>query len=176
MTQGLRRRYGTGNLHFITCSCYRRLPLLATARSRDRFVKILAEVRAQYQFALVGYVVMPEHIHLLISEPKKGTPADVMQVLKQKVSRALRRRQRKRVPTSQLCLWEEEPVALRSFWQRRFYDFNVWSRRKKVEKIAYKHRNPVQRGLVTHPQDWRWSSYAGYERRGEGLIAIDFLE
>ena len=68
------RRYGQRHLHFITCSCYRRRPLLATARKRDAFLRVLNEVRECYRFWLVGYVVMPEHIHLLISEPKMGTP------------------------------------------------------------------------------------------------------
>src|SRR5271163_606988 len=80
----LERRYGQRHLHFITCSCYRRLPLLGTARKRDLFLKILDDVRTRYQFSLVGYVVMPEQVHLLISEPKDGTPSTVMQVLKQR--------------------------------------------------------------------------------------------
>jgi putative transposase len=79
----LERRYGQRHLHFITCSCYQRRPLLGTARKRDVFLKILDEVRTRYQFSLVGYVVMPEHIHLLISEPKVGNPSTVMQALKQ---------------------------------------------------------------------------------------------
>ncbi len=62
MTKGLIRHYGRGHLHFITCSCYRRLPLLRAVRARNVFVKILDEVRDRYGFALVGYVVMPEHI------------------------------------------------------------------------------------------------------------------
>jgi putative transposase len=91
----LERRYGLGHLHFITSSCYRRKPLLATPRARDLFLKILAQVRDRYDFALLGYVVMPDHIHLLISEPTVGNPSDVMKALKQRVSRALRRKKRK---------------------------------------------------------------------------------
>jgi putative transposase len=86
----LERRYGLGHLHFITCSCYRRRPFLKSARKRDAFLKILHEVRSRYRFLLVGYVVMPEHIHLLISESKAATPSTVMQVLKQRVIAALR--------------------------------------------------------------------------------------
>jgi len=65
---------------------------------RDRFVKVLDEVRSRHAFKLIEYVVMPEHVHLLLSEPKKGTPSKVLQVLKQKVSRALRGRGTKCVP------------------------------------------------------------------------------
>jgi REP element-mobilizing transposase RayT len=82
MHRKLKRCYGQHDLHFITCSCYRRLPLLGSKRARNLFVKTLGEVRDVYKFALVGFVVMPEHIHLLIGEPAKGTPSTVLQVLK----------------------------------------------------------------------------------------------
>jgi len=161
MPEGLERRYGQGHLHFITWSCYRRFPLLSSAGSRDLFVQILGEVRDRYGFALVGYVVMPEHIHLLISEPKTGTPSTVLQVLKQRVSRQLRLRL---VGADQ---------SLPQFWQSRFYDFNVWSQKKTVEKLQYMHLNPVKRGLVSHPRDWPWSSFLYYAGGGSGLVRID---
>jgi putative transposase len=70
--KGLKRYYGEGHLHFITCSCDRRRALLGTGRRRDAFLRILEEVRQRYGFAVVGYVVMPEHFHLLMSEPEEG--------------------------------------------------------------------------------------------------------
>jgi len=61
-------------------------------------------------------------------------------------------------------LWSEAPAkAPRSFWQRRFYDFSVWSRKKRIEKLNYMHKNPVKRGLVAEPQLWMWSSYRFYQ-------------
>jgi putative transposase len=169
MKNRLERRYGHQHLHFITCSCYRRLPLLRPARARDVFLKILDQVRTQYQFLLVGVVIMPEHFHLLMGGPPSSNPSRVLQVLKQRVSRKLRSKRRQRNSSAQLRLWQE-PVsaALRCFWQRRFYDFNVWSQKKKAEKLHYMHMNPVKRGLVTHPNQWPWSShcfYAGEETR-----------
>ncbi len=92
MPAGLKRFYGKGHLHFITFSCYRRLPLLKTVRARDVFVKELGKVRDEMGFHLVGYVVMPEHVHLLMSEPKQGTPSTVLQKLKLRVARRLRKR------------------------------------------------------------------------------------
>ena len=68
MPRGLRRFSGSGDLHFITCSCYQRQPLLGTARRRDLFVRVLEQTRRRYCFVVLGFVVMPEHIHLLISE------------------------------------------------------------------------------------------------------------
>ena len=73
MPKGLRRRHGGGERHFITCSCYHRIAFLASARRRDVFLKILEEVRRKFDFVVCGYVVMPEHFHLLITEPRVRT-------------------------------------------------------------------------------------------------------
>jgi putative transposase len=70
MPWGLKRYYGTGGLHFITCSCYRRQPFLGTAERRDLLLTVLELMRQRYHFVVIGYVVMPEHFHLLISEPE----------------------------------------------------------------------------------------------------------
>jgi putative transposase len=63
MRNPLRRHYGRGDLHFVTFSCYRRRPFLGTRHARDRFVRVLNEVRSRHAFKLLGYVVMPEHVH-----------------------------------------------------------------------------------------------------------------
>ena len=57
--------------------------------------------------------------------------------------------------------------------RRRFYDFNVWSQKKKIEKLGYMHSNPVKRGLVGHPRDWPWSSFSFYNQTAAPLISID---
>ena len=176
MRHPLKRFYGRGDVHFITFSCYRRQPLLGTARARNRFVKILDQVRARHDFKLIGYLVMPEHVHLLLTEPCKGTPSKILQVLKQKVSAALRKGGR-RFAAGQLELKFPEPqTAQEHFWQRRFYDFNVCSEKKLSEKLNYMHRNPVERRLVGHPKDWMWSSWSHYENKRQGLLRIDALK
>jgi putative transposase len=176
MPSGLKRYYGKGHLHFITFSCYRRLPLLKTARSRDTFVRELRKVRDETGFHLIGYVVMPEHVHLLISEPQRGTPSHALQKLKLRVSQKMRKR-RKIAGGEQLRLpFEAEPKTPRSFWQARFYDFNVYTSRKRTEKLNYMHANPVTRRLVEHPQDWPWSSWSFYTKGQSGLIPIDAAE
>jgi putative transposase len=168
----LQRYYDQGDLHFVTFSCYQRRPFLGTARARDLFAALLNEVRGKYGFLLLGYVVMPEHVHLLISEPKTGDPSKILQALKQRVSIAFSTRRRKPLSASRdSALSADAPV----FWQRRFYDFNVWSDAKVKEKLHYMHRNPVQRGLVKHPRDWPWSSWLQYETGVVGLIPIDGL-
>ena len=176
MPRNLRRQYGKSDLHFITFSCYERRALLGTVRARNLFVKVLAEVRERYGFMLVGYVLMPEHVHLLIGEPKRGTPSRVVQVLKQRVSRAMRRKKR-RGSSAQLPLkFPNELGGWKRFWQKRFYDFNVWSRKKLREKLEYIHANPVQRKLVQHPREWPWNSWGFYENGESGLVKVDPMD
>ena len=127
---------------------------------RDLFLEVLNEVRAAYDFALIGYVVMPEHIHLLISEPNTGNPSLVMKA------------QKERVAQRSTTLRAEGPRdGGARFWEKRFYDFNVWSVKKKNEKLNYMHFNPVKRGLVQKPADWLWSSSGFYAKAGKTLCA-----
>jgi putative transposase len=141
MPKGLRRYYGAGHLHFITTSCFQRRALLGTPRRRDLLVKILEEVRQRFHFVVVGYVVMPEHVHFLLGEPERGNPSVVMQVLKQRYARALLRKTKQPHSPVQGSLWEMslEPEHV---WQRRFYDFVVWSQAKIEEKNPLHARQP----------------------------------
>jgi putative transposase len=142
-------------LHFITFSCYRRKPLLDSAAARDVFECELERVRRWYGCYITGYVVMPEHVHLLISEPERKELSVAIQMLKQITSRKLK---------------AESAVRL---WQVRYYDFPVWSEKKRIEKLRYMHRNPVRRGLVAKAEDWVWSSFAHYASGIEGRVEIE---
>jgi len=161
--KGLKRFYGAEYLHFITSSCYQRRALLCSAARRDVFLRALEQVRLRYEFAVVGYVVMPEHFHLLISEPEKGNPSVVMQVLKQRFASQVLQAWRADSGTTQGGLWDgilEEGHV----WQRRFYDF-----------VVYMHRNPVQRGLVLEPEQWAWSSFRYYAYDEPGPVLVNEL-
>jgi len=150
------KRYQETNrdLHFITFSCYHRQPLLSSPSSRDCGESAIEQFRVQYGFAVVAYVVMPEHVHLLISEPDNGPLASAVQAIKQSVSRKL--------------------IGNREhFWQERYYDFNVWSSAKRIEKVKYIHRNPVRRGLVERPEDWVWSSFRNYLTGEAGTVEVE---
>jgi REP element-mobilizing transposase RayT len=102
-----------------------------------------------------------------------------MQVLKQRTARALLRK-KERADARQRALFADA-TSRTPFWQARFYDFNVWTTHKRVEKLRYMHRNPVKRDLVISPEQWRWSSYrfylldeAGPVRVNEGWTEISF--
>jgi len=167
MPKGLRRFQGGSERHFITSSCYHRQQFLASARRRDLFLKILEEVRRKFDFVVWGYVVMPEHFHLLISEPKTGSVALAIQVLKQRVARRCRKKPK---DASQIALWDTQQP--RAFWQTRYYDFNVFRERKHVEKLRYIHHNPVKRKLVASPELWRWSSFRHYWLGEKGQVKV----
>jgi putative transposase len=155
MPWGLKRFQEQRCLHFLTFSCYRRAALLGTSESRDVFERTLEQARKWYGFSIAGYVVMPEHVHLLVSEPERARLSLALQMLKQNIARQLR-----------------EPEG-GSFWQARYYDFCVWSEAKRIEKLRYMHRNPVKRGLVSSPEQWAWSSFRHYLSGFEGMVEIE---
>jgi len=120
--------------------------------ARELFERSLEVIRLRYDFVACGYVVMPEHVHLLVSEPKKALLSKAIQALKLSVSVQSRER---------------------PFWQARYYDFNVHNEEKRVEKIRYMHRNPVKRGLVEKPEQWQWSSFRHYATGEIGTVEIE---
>ncbi len=152
MTKGLVRYQQCGGFHFVTFSCHRRLTHLGIEAARNLFERALEAMRVRYEFYVIGYVVMPEHVHMLVSEPRKALLAKAIQALKLSVSVQSRER---------------------PFWQPRYYDFNVHSEEKPGEKLAYMHRNPVKRGLVEKPEDWPWSSYRHYATGKQGAVEIE---
>ncbi len=162
MPTGLHRSYGANDMHFITCSCFSRRPLLSVPARRTVFLQVLEEARQSFQFVVAAYVVMPEHFHLLVSEPERDDLSLVMQVLKQRVACQLL-----------LPLRGSPPIDQQHFWQRRFYDFNVWSAARHSEKVHYIHLNPVRRGLVTAPEQWVWSSFRAYAYREPGIVMVN---
>jgi putative transposase len=172
MPNRLHRYYGAGYLHFITTSCYQRRALLGNRQNRDLFLEVLEQVRRRYHFVIVGYVVMPEHVHLLFGEPERDNPSMVMQALKQAFARRLLRKLRSQADLGQGQLWS---AALEAghIWQRRFYDFVVFSEKKRIEKLRYMHRNPVKRGLVLEPEQWAWSSFRHYANGERGSVLVN---
>ena len=139
MPWGLERWHGGHDLHFITFSCYGRQPLLSSPHRRELFLKVLEEVRRRYQWVVIGYVVMPEHVHLRVSELQQRPLATAMQALKLGFARRVLAEERRRLPG----LGTRETRGTRTselphhVWQARYYDFNVCTPEKRVEKLRY---------------------------------------
>ena len=89
MPWGLKRFHASGQTHFVTFCCYHRRLSLNTPIPRQVFEAALERVRLGFELCVYGYVVMPEHVHLLLSEPQLHTLADAIKSLKQGVSRRL---------------------------------------------------------------------------------------
>lgn len=154
MPSRLQRFHHSGQTHFITFSCWHRRPNFADAATRPVFEAALERIRRAFLLRVYGYVVMPDHVHLLLSEPRRETFAVAIKSLKQGVSRRL---------------IGEAP----RFWQKRYYDFNVHSQEKFQEKLRYTHRNPVKKQLCARPEEWEWSSFRHYATGVEGIVEIE---
>ncbi len=184
MPQTLHRFYGDGDLHFVTFSCYRRRRLLNSEAHRGLFLRILERVRRRYRLVILAYVVMPEHIHLLLSEPQRATLSTVIQALKLGFVRSLYGSAGLGPGAPRLAAFarpgnqtvDRADATSHRVWQARFYDFNIWTERKRVEKLRYVHRNPVKRGLVASPEEWRWSSFRWYSSGEAGPVRLNDTE
>jgi putative transposase len=175
--------YGLNHLHFLTASTYRRARLYDSDRFRLHFVSTLQELRGRLKFRILGYVLMPEHSHLLVWPSDQANPSKIVQSLKERTAIFILNtlRQNRQFPWCHRML---ERLSLpptvhhhssHRVWQRRFYDLNVWSERKRLEKLDYMDANPVKRGLVASPDQWPWSSFRFYYLDDSSLFAIDRL-
>ncbi|MFO0857280.1 MAG: transposase [Phycisphaerales bacterium] len=141
-------------VRFLTFSCHGRLPLLGNAKIRDVFVESLLRMREEFDVTLYAWVVMPEHVHLLI-RPDKSADRPLLWLKMSVAQRVLNR-------------WRELDSPLLSklqvngsprFWLKGGgFDRNVRAEGEFSETVNYIHRNPVTRGLVERPEDWTWSS------------------
>ena len=154
MPPRLHRHQTLGHLHFLTFSCQDRQPYLEPPAAKALFESVLESRRKKYGFHIHSYVVMPEHVHLLVSEPPAQPLSKAIASIKREVSR--------------LC--PETP-----FWLPRYYAFNVFSNQKRIEKLRYIHRNPVTRGLAIKPEDYFWSSFREYAFHESTAVTITRL-
>jgi putative transposase len=155
MPYGLERWQDSEQSHFLTFSCYQRRPYFSS-HLRDLFLVCLERTRRLYQFRVYGFVVMPEHVHLLVSEPKVNVLATAIQALKVSFVRR-----------------SESLRETGTFWQKRYYDHNVRDYESFTQKLRYIHRNPVKRGLCATAMGWKWSSCRHYATSEIGIVEIE---
>jgi putative transposase len=169
----MRRWEVPGHARYLTFSCYRRLPLLSNDQIKKVLIHRTATVKSELGFKLCAWVIMPEHLHLLILPDHSR--ADV-----QKIMHAIKR------PVAEFVLkrWKQLNAAILEavtdrqgnghFWQAGGgYDRNIVSNHELIEKINYTHNNPVRRGFVSSPLEWWWSSARWYEGDRSGPLDID---
>ena len=177
------RIYSPGQLPFVTTSVYRRVPLFLSERFCRCFVQRVEAVRRELKFLLLGWVLMPDHFHLLLKpEPAATTPLILKHLKEETAERIIKTlRENPQYPWCRKMLAQVRlPPTVHSgshyrLGQRRFYPFNVFSEKKRQEKLTYMHNNPVKRGLVKAPGDWPWSSWRFYFMQDASILPMDRL-
>lgn len=162
--------------HFLTFSCYQRLPLLSKDRTRNWLIESIIVAKEKYQYALWAYVIMPEHVHLLVYPLVENYNISLfLKAIKQSVVRRakhyLEEHDRNWLDKLTVKCGSREVFK---FWQAGpGYDRNITSKNELLEKIYYMHNNPVRRGLVQTPNEWEWSSARWYMGDRDVVLAID---
>ena len=169
-----------GHAHFLTFSCFRRQPFLCKDRSREWVVEAIDRARLAHQFHLWAYVIMPEHVHLLIwPSGWEYSISSVLKTMKQSVSRRAKVFVEKNAPEFLERMEDRQPngdVAYR-FWQRGGgFDANLTEPETVWRTVEYIHANPVRRQLCIRPIDWKWSSALEMEAPGTGLLRLDLVD
>jgi putative transposase len=186
MPRGLRRFQESRQSHFVTFSCRHRQAYFSNARLFDLFVQCLEDMRRRFELRVYGYVVMPEHVHLLLSEPIRGKLADALHYLKLSFAKRVRGMRFEGPQVSAQTTGANlghnpypqqdsdcDRSSSGSFWEKRYHDRNVRDYDEFIVKLRYLHRNPVKRGLVCAPEEWKWSSYRHYALREIGVVEIE---
>jgi len=163
--------------HFLTYSCHKQYKLLARDRSRQWVIDAMAAARNRFGLHLYAYVIMPEHVHVaLLLRGRVDRIEHVVAALKRPVSARAKRHLIDRKNDSwlkRLTVREGRREKFR-FWQAGGgYDRNVRHEKSLPEMVDYIHANPVRRGLVEHPLDWRWSSARFWDGCGDAILKMD---
>lgn len=159
-----------GTARFVTFICYRRHRYLDDSFARRTVIAELSSLREEHQIKILGYVIMPEHVHLVLWPPDEVRLGPVIGQLKGRISKKILSQHNRH--GSVLKRNDGSPAV----WQRRCYDHNCRLPKIVIEKINYCHNNPVTRRLSKTPDDWAWSSSRWYSAQGEVMLEIDGYE
>jgi len=173
--------YGLNHLHYITRSTYHRARLFDSTRFKRQWIRTLDELRSELNFKIIGYVLMPEHFHILMWPRADPNPSQILQKLEESTALFILKNLRENLnyPWCRGMLNRVRlPVTVHHHahfrvWQRGGYDLNVWSPKKRREKLNYMHYNPVTRKLVEKPGDWPWSSWRFYFLNDASILPMD---
>ncbi len=161
--------------HYITFSCKERRALINT---EDHFIIILEALekyRLSKEVKIFAYVIMPNHLHLLMQFPENLAPSEFLRVFKRTTSYRLLRWYEDYNPSVLYSLHYKDGKHIRKqFWQRGCgYDRHVEGNPDSIRTICeYIHGNPVRKGLVENPEDWQWSSTKYWLQNVRGIVEI----
>lgn len=165
------------NVHFLTFSCYKQIPLLDRDRSRNWLIESIKNARERYKYAVWAYVIMPEHVHLLVYPLNQiYNVSDFLKAVKMAVSRKAKHYLFKNNNTKWLDLLTVKRGTRQvfRFWQTGpGYDRNIISEVELFKKFQYIHSNPVRKGLVLREEEWKWSSASWYKGSRDVPLTLD---
>jgi putative transposase len=169
-----------GHAHFFTFSCAHRWPLLKSERSRGWLVEALEAMRVAQSVQVWAYVIMPEHVHLLL---KPTDPGSEMRRISAAIKYPVSCKAHQFLQAEGRSEWVDRLTVQKGdrsvfqFWQPGTgFDENLWTSRSLREVVDYIHANPVRRGLAERPIDWEWSSAKFHAGLGAGPISIDPID
>jgi putative transposase len=154
----LRRIADRDRIFFVTTNLGRGVPPLS-AQERDLVLDDVALERVAGGFLLFGYVVMPDHLHLLMTPSRLGLQ-DAMRSIKVRTAWHIGKGRQQHGP----------------LWQSRYFDFILRRAEDFWEKLEYIHQNSVEAKLARSPSEWRWSSHAHYARTEVPPVGIDAID
>ncbi|WP_459558330.1 REP-associated tyrosine transposase [Lacunimicrobium album] len=157
------------HIHFITFSCFKRRKYAKTPRAKRMIIGSLGSQLARLKGICLGYVIMPDHVHTLVWFPHTGQLSDFLDHWKNQSSFHLKQLFRTRYPQYWSRVDDNDPI-----WQTRHYGFNIWNRKKVLEKLDYMHTNPIRAHLCERITDYPWSSARWYESRSTVYLPISW--
>jgi len=163
-----------GRARFITFCTHRKLPLLTNNVFRKAVIDVIDKVRTETGFKLLGYVIMPDHVHLVIVPEIETEAGQIIGEIKMRSAMAIHDliTARGKEPDDKFMVRRNGKIKF-VFWQRRCYDHNCRSDHAVRRAIEYCHNNPVRKGLVSGPERWVWSSYNWYQGDPDAVLEID---
>jgi putative transposase len=164
-----------GNAHELTFSCYCNRPFLKYDITRGFLIDSIIRAKALHKFDIWAYVIMPEHVHLLIwPKSEEYYIPKILQSIKQSSAKKAISYLQHNKPGNMKWLYTGQENSPYRFWQDGGgYDRNVDSIEILFEIVDYIHMNPVKQGLVEEPLKWEWSSAKEWESPGSGPIPVD---
>lgn len=167
----------TSTARFVTFSCYHNYNLFKTDTVKNIFLHQLDTLRTKYMFKIYGYVIMPNHVHLVLLLPDEIAVSKIIGELKSLTGREI------------ISHWQSIGLEIfdklkvikdgkqkYAFWQRKYYDHNCRTKETTIEKINYCHKNPVTKSLVEKQEDWIWSSFRSHHKMNNVMLKIDEIE
>lgn len=161
--------------HYLTFVAFRRVPIFQSENICQFLIDALKETKEKYPFKLIGYVIMPDHIHLIVNP--LGCDIDIVGkelkgISANKVIKWLKENEYFSSLEKLKLTNEKKRNHSFSVWQKKVKSVDLWSHKFILQKLNYVHLNPVRAELCDHPAKWKWSSYNAYLLKTEMEIPI----